>query len=193
MSTDGSTWSTLTSITDYTQSTYTVTGLSATTYYFRMYDKVGISGEFTSYSNSKILYQPLKIAINQPTTTSINIGQQIQLTTQTSGGTNSYKYQWYSNGSQLTGATSSTFNFNPTNVGTYYLKCTVSDAQESSLSPVTSSDIILVTTPLPTAQPTQQPTATPVPEFPSLVVLALFIVLSLFVAISVKKRKITKN
>lgn len=51
MSTNGGQWSTLTSIIDVSQNTYTVTGLSPATYSFRMQDKVGTSGQYTSTSD----------------------------------------------------------------------------------------------------------------------------------------------
>lgn len=52
MSTSSGQWSTLTTVTDVAQNTYTVTGLSVGSYYFRMCDKVGTSGQFISYSNT---------------------------------------------------------------------------------------------------------------------------------------------
>ena len=49
----GGQWSTVYSTRDVTLTSYTVTGLSpATTYQFRMYDEVGSSGQYQSYSDS---------------------------------------------------------------------------------------------------------------------------------------------
>lgn len=72
MSIDGGQWSTLTTMTDVSQNTYTVTGLSAGSYNFRMYDKVGTSGQYTSYSNitNVIIREPTPPPTNTPSPTS---------------------------------------------------------------------------------------------------------------------------
>lgn len=46
----------------------------------------------------------------------------------TAGNPNSYSYQWYKNGSVVSGATSSTYTFTPTEIGTTTLYCKVSNA-----------------------------------------------------------------
>jgi hypothetical protein len=51
MKTAEGSWSTLTTITDRSQNTYTATGLSAGTFYFQIIDKVGSSGQYSSSSN----------------------------------------------------------------------------------------------------------------------------------------------
>ena len=154
MSGSGGQWSTLTTITDVSQSTYTVTGLSPAIYQFRMYDKAGLSGQISSTSNSVTvhLYEPLQVQINNPYT-SVNVGQQVQLTAQASCGSGSYNYQWYKNGIQMSIATSSTYSFSPESNGQYSIRCVVKDAQDSTITQTDTS--ITVTAIAPTPQPTQ--------------------------------------
>lgn len=155
MSTSGGSWSTLTTVTDVTQSTYTVTGLSPGTYDFRMYDEVGTSGQYQSTSNEAtlVINPPVQVQISS-SNPSVNVGQQAQFTASASGGTNSYSYQWFSNGSPISGATSATCTYIPTNAGTVTIYATAQDTQDSSLAVATSNSITLTATATPT--PTQQ-------------------------------------
>lgn len=73
MRTSGGSWSTLTTITDASQNTYTVTGLSPGTYDFQMIDKVGSTGQHTSTSNIANLVIP------EPTPTPLSIQDIISL------------------------------------------------------------------------------------------------------------------
>jgi len=56
----------------------------------------------------------------------IKIGESVTFTSSVSGGLSPYSYQWYLNGSAVSGATSSTWTFTPTATGYYivYLKVT---------------------------------------------------------------------
>ena len=177
MSTNGGAWSTLTSITDATQNTYVVTGLSPATYAFRMYDKVGTSGEYSSMSNFQTLtiYPPLQVNVPNPSTTTVDAGQQIQLTAYAGGGSGSYIYQWYVDSNPIAGAISSSFSFSSSETGTHSVKCTVRDAQDSSTAMVTSNSISLTVptlyvnliTPTPITTQTQAPTVLPDTTQPS--------------------------
>jgi hypothetical protein len=140
MSTNGGPWSTLTTVTDSSQNTYAVTGLSPATYGFRMYDEVGSSGQYTTISNVATLTinPPIQLQISG-STTSCDVNQEVQFTASASGGTNSYGYQWYLNGNPIVGATSANFAYTPTEAGTFSVHATVQDTQDSSLAIATSS------------------------------------------------------
>ena len=152
MGTNGGQWSTLTTITDVSQSTYTVTGLSPATYSFRMYDKVGTSGQYTSTSNKEYvtINKEIEVQVSSSATT-VNVGQQIQLTATASGGTNTYRYQWYANGNSITGATSASCAYTPTQTGTINIYATAEDTQDTFLDMATSNSIILTVTSQPTS------------------------------------------
>jgi parallel beta-helix repeat protein len=66
---------------------------------------------------------PLMVSIN-PLSASIIVGQSVSFTSTASGEYPPYNYQWYLNGSAVSGATSDTWTFTPTSAGTYnvYLK-----------------------------------------------------------------------
>ncbi len=156
MSTKGGSWATLTTVTDSNQNTYMVTGLSPASYRFRIQNNYG---DFSTASNivSMVINPPLEVHLVQPSTSSINVGQQIQLTAQASGGTGSYNYQWYSNGSPMYGS-SSTYTFNPSESGTYNIKCVVTDSSDASLTAATSTTLSLSAI---ATSPPNNPTQTP--------------------------------
>jgi uncharacterized repeat protein (TIGR02543 family) len=68
---------------------------------------------------------PLSVSIS-PLKAKIKIGESVTFTSSVSGGLSPYSYQWYLNGSAVSGATSSTWTFTPTATGYYivYLKVT---------------------------------------------------------------------
>jgi len=69
---------------------------------------------------------PLTVAIS-PTSASILEGQSVTFTSTVSGGYSPYTYQWYLNGVPVSGATSETWAFIPTEAGTYYIYLKVTD------------------------------------------------------------------
>jgi hypothetical protein len=158
MSTNGAQYSTLTTITDVTQNTYTVTGLSPATYNFRIYDKVGAFGQHVSYSDvANVKINPdISVQVSSQSTT-VEIGQQVQLAVTASGGTNSYRYQWYANGNPISGATSASYSYAPSAIGTISIYATAQDTQDSYLDIATSNSISLTVTAQPTPSPTSQP------------------------------------
>jgi S1-C subfamily serine protease len=71
---------------------------------------------------------PLPSATITPLTSSITLGQSVSLTSSVSGGASPYTYQWYVNGTAISGATSSSWTFTPTSSGTYEIYLNVTDA-----------------------------------------------------------------
>ncbi|MGB9777856.1 MAG: PKD domain-containing protein [Candidatus Bathyarchaeales archaeon] len=71
---------------------------------------------------------PLPSATITPLTSSITLGQSVSLTGSVSGGASPYTYQWYVNGTAISGATSSSWTFTPTSGGTYEIYLNVTDA-----------------------------------------------------------------
>jgi len=71
--------------------------------------------------------EPLSVSIS-PTTSKIKIGESVTFTSSVSGGLSPYSYQWYLNGSAVSGATSSTWTFTPTATGYYIVYLNVTDS-----------------------------------------------------------------
>lgn len=129
-------WSTLTTLNSQSDSSYTVTGLSSgTSYSFRMYDTVYVSGVGTFSSTSNVVsvttVSNLNVVIST-SSTSISTGSSLTLSASTSGGTGPYTYQWYVNGNPVNGATSADYTFNPANAGTYSIYVVVKDSSGNS-------------------------------------------------------------
>ncbi|MEM3578282.1 MAG: PKD domain-containing protein [Candidatus Bathyarchaeia archaeon] len=72
----------------------------------------------------------LSVSIS-PSTAKIKVGESMAFTSSVSGGLPSYSYQWYLNGSAVSGATSQSWTFTPTTTGYFivYLKVTDSASQ----------------------------------------------------------------
>jgi parallel beta-helix repeat protein len=70
---------------------------------------------------------PLSVSIS-PLSSSILVGQSVTFTSTVSGGYPPYSYQWYLNGSIVSGATSNTWTFTPQTIGTYKVYLNVTDS-----------------------------------------------------------------
>jgi hypothetical protein len=127
MSTFGGPWSTITTITDPSQNTYVITGLSPGLYYVRMCDSVGTSGNIqTSYSNSCAV-DIIEVSIS-PTSATLDVNQAQTFTSTVSGGMSPYTYQWYLNGAAVSGATSSSWTWMPSSAGSYTIYLNATDS-----------------------------------------------------------------
>ena len=69
---------------------------------------------------------PLTVSIS-PTSATILIGQSVNFTSTVSGGYTPYTYQWYLNDAPVSGATSDTWTFTPTESGIFYVYLKVTD------------------------------------------------------------------
>jgi len=74
-----------------------------------------------------IAVPPLSVSIT-PTTAEIKIGESVTFTSSVSGGMPQYSYQWYLNGSAVSGAQNPTWTFTPTTTGTYKVYLMVTDS-----------------------------------------------------------------
>jgi hypothetical protein len=78
-------------------------------------------------SNTATAFVSSLVATISPTSANIAVGQSQQFTSTVTGGSTPYTYQWYLNGTQVTGATSSTWNLTGTSVGTFIVYLNVTD------------------------------------------------------------------
>jgi len=69
---------------------------------------------------------PLTVSIS-PTSASMLLGQSVTFTSTVSGGYTPYTYQWYLNDNPVSGATSDTWTFTPTESGIFYVYLKVTD------------------------------------------------------------------
>ena len=122
----------------------------------------------------------ISVTINATSPTTINLGQQVQFSASAKSElTGFFKYQWYSNANPISGATSSSFSFNPTIAGTYNISATLQDATYINFEATSNSITVIV-------NPGSSPS---VPEFPSVTILLLSVfATSLSVIIHKKKR-----
>jgi hypothetical protein len=107
-----------------------------------------VSGQYVSFSNSTQLHYfttnstveaasghlfitggtvPLSASIS-PSSTIMDVGQQQLFTSNVTGGTSSYTYQWYLNGAAVSGATGASWTFTPPSAGSYTVYVKVTDS-----------------------------------------------------------------
>jgi hypothetical protein len=105
--------------------TFTPSSAGSSTVYLKVTDHVGV---ITDSSTSNVIVNPqLMVSIN-PISAAIYLGQSQLFASTVSGGTSSFTYQWYLNGSPVSGATSSTWTFTPASTGNYQVYVKVTDA-----------------------------------------------------------------
>jgi hypothetical protein len=110
-----------------TNSSWTWTPSSAGSYtiYLNATDSAGYVA--TSNAASFTVNTALTCSI-KPTNVTMNAGQSQTFTASVSGGTASYSYQWYLDGSSVGGATSSTWKYTPSSSSTHTVYCVVEDS-----------------------------------------------------------------
>ncbi len=119
------------------------------------------SGSFTVYVNATdnvgtraksniapVTVNPSLSVTVSPSSVVMDVGQSQLFTSSVSGGTSPFTYQWYLNGSPVSGATSSTWTYAPASAGsnTVYVRVTdaVSVAATSNTVPVTVNGLLSV-------------------------------------------------
>jgi hypothetical protein len=123
-------------ITDASLTSYTVTGLSPQTAYYFTIQVVDIGRKSTN--SNQVARLPLSIAIS-PDSVLIYVGQSQLFSSSVSGGTSPYAYQWYLNDVAVLGATSATWTFTPTFVGSYTVYVKVADAAGTQVTSNTAT------------------------------------------------------
>jgi hypothetical protein len=123
-----------------TGSTWTFTPSSAGSFtvYLKVTDAVGAVA--TSNTVPVTVNGPLSVSV-LPASVVMDVGQSQLFTSSVSGGTSPYTYQWYLNGSPVSGATSATWTFTPSSSGSYQVFLRVTD----SVGVSADSNIALVT------------------------------------------------
>jgi hypothetical protein len=113
------------SVSSHGNSTWTFTPTSAGFYtvYVKVTDSLGIQA--TSNVANVTVNSRLSVSIS-PTSADMKVGESKLFTSTVSSGTSPYSYQWYLDGTVVSGAKSSTWTFTPKSSGSYtiYLKVT---------------------------------------------------------------------
>ena len=91
-------------------------------------------GDVGTSKNASVTVNPKLTATISPTSASIPIGNSQTFTSNTTGGTPTYSYQWYANGVAVSGATSSTWTFTPSSRGVYTVNLVVTDAANNAVT-----------------------------------------------------------
>ncbi len=110
-----------------TSPTWTFTPASAGSYtvYVKVTDDVG--DQATSNTVAITVNDRPSVTIS-PTSVTLDVGQPQLFTSSVTGGTSPYAYQWYLNGSPVSGATSPTWTFTPASAGSYTVYVKVTDS-----------------------------------------------------------------
>jgi len=98
-------------------------------------------GAYTFTLNMWVAFTPKLSVTISPSSATLYVGQSQPFTSTVSDGAPPYSYQWYLNGTLVSGATSSTWTFKPTSAGSYSVYVKVTD----SLGMVATSNIATVT------------------------------------------------
>lgn len=138
-----------------TSSTYTKTGLTAGTY--TVYCKVtNAAGSVTSRTATLTvtLYKTPVLDTSYPANASVTYvsgeskSQEFEVKVATAGVPATYTYQWYVDGSAVSGATSSTFTKTGLTAGTYSVCCKVTNAAGTVTSRTATLTVTLYKTPV---------------------------------------------
>ena len=106
---------------------------------------------FSSTTQNATARETLSVIIVPPAKTTVALGDVIQLEAQPSGGPGEYNFQWYSNDTAIENATWTPYPFNATQMGSYTIKCVVTDATGVITDSATSSPLYLTVTARPMA------------------------------------------
>jgi hypothetical protein len=146
--------------------TYTPSASGPHTVYVNVTDSVSMQA--TSNTATVTVNSALSVSI-LPSSVTLNVSQSQLFTPTVSGGTSPYTYQWYLNDAPVSGATGSTWTFTPTSAGSYTVYVNVTDSVGAQAKSNTVAPTII-------------------PEFPSYLIVPLFMMTTLF-ATFISKRK----
>jgi len=134
-----------------TGTTATVTAIPDPDYYFDHWELDGIDvGDAISYSvlmnenhTLHAVFIPALSVTIDPLSSTIYVGESVTFTSEVSGGTPPYVYQWYLDDKPVPGATSPTWTFTPTSEGNYYIYLKVTDAKGNTAESLTAKVTVL--------------------------------------------------
>jgi predicted transcriptional regulator len=131
-----------------TSSMWTFTPISSGSYsiYVNVTDNVGVKAE--SNIAPITINPPLSVSVS-PISVATEVGQSRLFTSTVSGGTFPYTYQWYLGGLPVSGATSATWTFSPSSIGSYTVYSVVSDSATTSTSAQSNTAHVTVSLPAP--------------------------------------------
>ncbi len=117
-----------TSILGATSQNWTYTPIEAGNYsiYLKVTDALNINFQSKDVANVTV-YDQLTVSIN-PASVSMNLGKTQSFKSSVLGGAQPYIYQWILNGTAVSGATISSWNFTPTQAGHYVVYLNVTDS-----------------------------------------------------------------
>jgi YVTN family beta-propeller protein len=154
---------------NFVTSTSTATG--SWTFILQVTDNTGAAVNSTAVTVT--VNGALSVTIS-PTSVRMNVSKSQLFTATVSKGTSPYSYQWYLNGSAVSGATSASWTFTPSSTGYYTVYVAVTDATSAFAISNTSTVTVI----------------TVVPEFPQIITLVLLLsTVSAFLLALTKKRK----
>jgi hypothetical protein len=110
-----------------TTSTFTFTPSASGSYsiYLNVTDNLGVRAK----SNvATVTVNPYPSVAITPTTVKLDTNQHQTFQSTTSGGTSPWTYQWYKNGTAITGATASTYNFSSSTLGVFQIYVNATDS-----------------------------------------------------------------
>jgi len=106
--------------------TFTPSSSGSYTVYVIVNDSASTPATATSNTASVSVNPQLTVSVS-PSTATIYLSQSQNFTASPSGGTSPYTYQWYENGSLVSGATSSSWTFTPPSTGVYFIYVKATD------------------------------------------------------------------
>jgi hypothetical protein len=127
-----------------TSTTWPFVPASAGTY--QIYVKVTDGANAVAQSpNAQVTVNPSGVTIS-PGSAAVDLGQSVSFTSSQTGGTPPYTYQWYLNGSAVSGATSNNWTFTPASTGSYQVYLNATDSLNTK---VQSNTAIVAVNPVP--------------------------------------------
>ena len=121
-----------TAVSGATSSSYTVSNLSSTvtnTIYCVVTNKAGsVTSRSATLKVTQIYTPVLNSSYPQNATAEVGASFTSKVSISTAGSPASYTYQWYKNGTAVSGATSSSYSFTPSGVGAITLYCKVTNS-----------------------------------------------------------------
>ena len=109
--------------------------------------------QFTTLFESETSGSQMSVTVN-PTSVSMDIGQQQTFTSTVTGGNAPYSYQWYLNGNSVLGATGSTWTFAPATAGSFNVYVSVTDNDGTDAQSNIVTDIVVYAAPSVSISPT---------------------------------------